>query len=83
MPSSIGIYIIFVGIGLIVIGALVWSGALSWVGNLPGDIRIERGQTKIYIPITSYKKNQRDKTAKNSLTNWQIIAQIDSTRIIS
>lgn len=53
MPSTIGIYIIYAGIGLIVIGVLVWSGALSWLGNLPGDIRIERGSNKIYIPVTS------------------------------
>jgi uncharacterized membrane protein YidH (DUF202 family) len=53
MPSNIGIYIILVGVGLIVIGILAWSGAISWFGNLPGDLKIERGSAKIYIPITS------------------------------
>ncbi len=53
MPSNIGIYIIIAGVVLIIIGILVWSGAISWLGNLPGDIRIERGNTRIYIPITS------------------------------
>jgi hypothetical protein len=38
---------------LIVIGALVWMGWLSWFGRLPGDIRIERQTTRVYIPITS------------------------------
>ena len=40
---------------LLVIGALVhfvpWS--LNWFGKLPGDIRIETEQGKIFIPITS------------------------------
>jgi uncharacterized protein HemY len=26
---------------------------LSWLGNLPGDIRIDSGNTRIFIPITS------------------------------
>ena len=40
---------------LLVIGALLhfapWS--LNWFGKLPGDIRIETEQGKIFIPITS------------------------------
>ncbi|GAA1254123.1 hypothetical protein GCM10009609_16840 [Pseudonocardia aurantiaca] len=44
-----------VGGGLILLlgGFLAWTGALSWLGNLPGDIRISSGNTRIYIPITS------------------------------
>jgi uncharacterized protein HemY len=34
-------------------GLLAWTGALSWLGNLPGDIRIITGNTRIYIPFTS------------------------------
>lgn len=41
------------GVVLIVIGLLVWSGALSWFGRLPGDIRVERTGTRVYAPITS------------------------------
>lgn len=41
------------GVVLVVIGALVWSGALGWFGRLPGDIRIERESTQVFIPITS------------------------------
>ena len=26
---------------------------VNWFGNLPGDIRIDRGNTKIFIPIAS------------------------------
>jgi hypothetical protein len=48
-----GLLIIGIGLAVIVIGLLVWSGALSWFGRLPGDIRIERGGVRLYFPITS------------------------------
>jgi hypothetical protein len=32
---------------------LTLSGALSWFGRLPGDIRISSDNTRVYIPITS------------------------------
>jgi hypothetical protein len=39
----------------LVIGALLQFApqTLSWFGRLPGDIRIDNGDTKIFIPITS------------------------------
>ncbi len=46
---------IIAGISLLLIGlALMYApGLLNWFGRLPGDIQIERGQTRIFIPITS------------------------------
>jgi hypothetical protein len=41
------------GVALVLVGLLVWSGALSWFGRLPGDIRIERHSVHIYIPLVS------------------------------
>ncbi len=40
---------------LLVIGLVlsIAPGALSWFGKLPGDINIQRGSTRIYIPFTS------------------------------
>lgn len=38
---------------LAIVGLLVWSGALSWFGRLPGDIRIRNEHTRAFIPITS------------------------------
>jgi hypothetical protein len=32
---------------------IVATGAFAWFGHLPGDIRIERGNTQVFIPITS------------------------------
>jgi Protein of unknown function (DUF2905) len=41
------------GILLALLGILVWAGGLSWFGRLPGDIRIERGNVRIYFPLVS------------------------------
>ncbi len=41
------------GAGLVIIGLLIYSGALSWFGRLPGDIRYEAENTRVYFPIVS------------------------------
>jgi len=51
--SSGGLVLILAGLGLVVVGFLVWVGAFSWFGRLPGDIRIERPGYVFYAPITS------------------------------
>jgi hypothetical protein len=51
--AGTGPAIILGGLAIVVIGILVWTGALSWFGRLPGDIRIESETTRIYIPIVS------------------------------
>ena len=53
--SSAGPGPLLVGVGavVIVVGVLVWSGALAWFGRLPGDIRIERDGLHVYIPLVS------------------------------
>lgn len=48
-----GSLIIVAGVALVVIGVLVSTGALSWFGRLPGDIRYERPNTRVHVPITS------------------------------
>jgi len=53
MPKSLGTWLILGGILLVVIGVLANSGWLSWVGRLPGDIRIERDNVRFYFPIVS------------------------------
>lgn len=32
---------------------MFFGNKLSWIGNLPGDIWIERGNTRFYFPITT------------------------------
>jgi uncharacterized membrane protein required for colicin V production len=41
------------GAAIVVAGLLVMTGALGWVGRLPGDIRIENGSTRVYFPIVT------------------------------
>ena len=53
MERNVGLFIVVVRIAIVMLGVLVWAGGLSWFGHLPGDIRIERGNARIYIPVIS------------------------------
>jgi DUF2905 family protein len=53
LGASAGPAIVAAGVALVVVGLLVWSGALNWFGRLPGDIRIERETVRVYFPIVS------------------------------
>lgn len=53
MGSPLGPVLVVLGGVLVLAGLLVWSNLASWIGHLPGDIRIVRPNTRIYIPITS------------------------------
>ena len=48
-----GLLIVALGAVAIVVGLVTMTGALSWFGRLPGDIRYESGNTRIYAPITT------------------------------
>lgn len=48
-----GLLIVGLGAVAIVVGLVTMTGALSWFGRLPGDIRYESGNTRIYAPITT------------------------------
>jgi hypothetical protein len=50
---STGNWLIGAGIVLVLIGLAYKFGLLNWFGNLPGDIRYEGENTKIYFPIAS------------------------------
>ncbi len=45
--------IVAIGVLLVLVGVLVSTGALSWFGRLPGDVRFESGSTRVFLPITS------------------------------
>jgi hypothetical protein len=53
MGRNLGPFVVMAGIVIVVLGILLWAGGLSWFGRLPGDIRIERGNVRIYIPVIS------------------------------
>jgi hypothetical protein len=47
--------LITAGIGIVVVGVLLryFPSLFSWFGNLPGDIRYESDNTRVYIPLVS------------------------------
>jgi thiamine transporter ThiT len=51
---DLGKFLIVIGVVTAVIGLIFWSGfAPKWLGRLPGDIRIERGNSVFYFPIVT------------------------------
>ncbi|MFL6527968.1 MAG: DUF2905 domain-containing protein [Chthoniobacterales bacterium] len=52
MPE-IGKLLVALGAIAIVIGVLIWAGFGNWIGRLPGDIRIQRGNGAFFFPIVT------------------------------
>ncbi len=51
MPD-IGRLLMLLGSGIFILGLiLVLAGRVPWLGNLPGDIRWQRGDVSVYIPL--------------------------------
>ena len=48
-------WFIITGVILVVIGLILYlvPNVFNWFGRLPGDIRIEKPHSKIFIPVTS------------------------------
>ena len=55
MNSETGRYIIVAGIIVVLLGVIIYffHDKLNWIGRLPGDIRIEKGNFRFYFPITT------------------------------
>ena len=55
MNSETGKYIIVGGVIVVVVGLLVYffHDKLGWLGRLPGDIRIQRENFRVYFPFTT------------------------------
>lgn len=47
--------LIAAGIVLVLVGLVYWGGQkyLHWFGRLPGDIRVEKQNFSLYIPLAS------------------------------
>lgn len=46
--------LVIFGAMIVLVGLALWSGfGASWLGRLPGDIRIERGNSGFYFPIVT------------------------------
>ena len=58
--SQIGRVLLFLGLGLALVGGLLVLGSkllagnkLPWLGRLPGDIRVERKGFSCYFPLAT------------------------------
>jgi len=50
-----GKYIIIAGVILVAVGIIIYffHDKLNWFGRLPGDIRVEKENFRLYFPITT------------------------------
>ena len=53
MGRDVGPLMVAIGLVVVLVGILAWSGGLSWFGRLPGDIRVERENVRLYTPLVS------------------------------
>jgi hypothetical protein len=52
--NELGKWLMLAGLVIAGLGALLWSGfGRGWLGQLPGDIRITRGDYSFYFPIVT------------------------------
>jgi hypothetical protein len=56
--AEIGRMLVLLGIVLAVVGGLLWLGStvgvkIPFLGRLPGDIHVERGNWSFYFPLTT------------------------------
>jgi hypothetical protein len=51
--KTAGGVLIAVGVAFALVGLAVSTGLLSWFGRLPGDIRIESDNVRVYVPLVS------------------------------
>ena len=51
--KSISSLLVTIGIVLIVVGLAAMRGWLGWFGNLPGDVRVQRDNMQLYVPLVS------------------------------
>jgi hypothetical protein len=53
--ENLGKIIVGLGLILVVVGLAVWflGDKLGWLGNLPGDIRVERPGFSFYMPCAT------------------------------
>ena len=50
-----GKILIILGLMVVLVGVIIQFApqAFSWFGKLPGDIRYEKGNTRIFFPLTT------------------------------
>ena len=55
LMQEIGKFVFIIGLILIAAGALLWRfpGLFGWMGKLPGDISVQKGNFSFYFPIVT------------------------------
>ncbi|MDX1670967.1 MAG: DUF2905 domain-containing protein [Balneolaceae bacterium] len=55
MESNLGRWLIVLGGLILLVGIILYffGDRLGWLGNLPGDIRIEKENFRFYFPVTT------------------------------
>ena len=54
LMRELGRMLAILGGVIMIVGVALWAGlGAGWLGRLPGDIRIERGNTAFYFPIVT------------------------------
>ncbi len=54
MTGDLGRWLIVLGVVIIAAGVLMLAAdRVPWLGRLPGDFRIERGNWRIYFPLAT------------------------------
>lgn len=52
--SELGKMLFIVGLVTAVLGLVLWSGfGKGWLGQLPGDIHVRKGNTTFYFPVVT------------------------------
>jgi hypothetical protein len=52
--NDMGKMLVVFGIMLVIVGVVLWSGiGRGWLGRLPGDIRMTRGNFTFYFPFVT------------------------------
>jgi hypothetical protein len=56
--ADLGRMLVVLGVVLVVVGGLLWlggaaGGKIPFVGRLPGDIHVQRGNWSFYFPLTT------------------------------
>jgi len=51
--KPLGQLIVAVGLIFVVLGLMAMRGWLGWFGHPPGDVRVERENMRVYVPVIS------------------------------
>ena len=51
--QEVGRFVVIIGLLLVVAGVILWRfpSLLSWMGKLPGDISVQKGNFSFYFPV--------------------------------